>query len=92
MTFPIILFGLVVAVLIGALFHVLRGGSGWHLLLYIGLSVLGFALGQWLNMVSGWELYMFGMLDLGMGAVGSVLSLSFGEWLSRVEKKNKSGV
>ncbi|MBI2333512.1 MAG: hypothetical protein HYU84_15385 [Chloroflexi bacterium] len=45
MTLPAILFGLVVAFLAGALFHAVRGGGGWRLLLHLGLGAAGFALG-----------------------------------------------
>ena len=49
MTIPILLFALLISLLCGTLFHILRGGSGWRLLLYFGLSVLGFAVGQWIS-------------------------------------------
>jgi hypothetical protein len=87
MTLPAILFGLVIAILAAALFHILHGGDGWRLLLYGVLSVAGFALGQWVSIASGWGVYLFGMLDIGMGAVGSAVLLVLGDWLSRVEAK-----
>lgn len=82
-TVPSILFGLVVALLAGALFHALRGGSGWRLLLNFGLSILGFALGQVTGMWFSITLYKFGVLDLGMGILGSILFLAAGAWLVR---------
>ncbi|RJP50374.1 MAG: hypothetical protein C4586_06040 [Anaerolineaceae bacterium] len=92
MTFPIILFGSIIAVLLGVLFHLLRGGGGWRLLLYIGLSALGFTLGQWASLYGGWKLYLFGALDIGMGGIGSMVILILGEWLSRIEVQKKNGV
>lgn len=86
MTLPVFLFGLIIALLIGFLFHVLRGGRGLRLLLYLGLSILGFAFGQWISMARGWNLYLFGVLDLGMGLVGSVLVLGLSEWLSLIDR------
>jgi len=79
-TFPAALFGLVIALLVGALFHALRGGSGWRLLLYLGSSVLGFALGQVAGIFFGWVLFKFGMLDIGLGMVGSAVILLAGNW------------
>lgn len=79
MTLPVILFGLVIALLIGFLFHVLRGGSGLRLLLYLGLSILGFALGEWASMTFGWSIYRIGVLDLPLGITGSVLVLVLGD-------------
>lgn len=92
MTLPAILFGLVVAFLTAALFHVLRGGSGWRLLLNLLLSSLGFALGQWAGIWFGLRLYQFGVLDIGTGLLGSVLILLLGDWLSRIETQRKTGV
>jgi len=92
MTLPALLLALLITLLCGALFHMLRGGSGWRLLLYLGLSTLGFALGQLLSMWLGWSLFMFGALDIGMGVIGSVAILMLGEWLSRIEVQKESGV
>ena len=92
MTLPGILFGLVVALLAGALFHAVRGGGGWRLLLHFGLSVLGFALGQMVGIWFGMILFKFGTLDIGSGVIGSLLLLGAGDWLSRIKPTNESGV
>jgi hypothetical protein len=92
MTIPNLLFALLIALLCGVLFHILRGGTGWRLLFYFGLSALGFAVGQWLSTVRGWHLFMFGALDIGMGGIGSVVFLVAGEWLSRIESTKESSV
>ncbi|MDP2776573.1 MAG: hypothetical protein Q8O48_02940 [Anaerolineales bacterium] len=92
MTIPALLFALLIAFLCGVLFHLLRGGGGWRLFLYMGLSVLGFSLGQLVGMWLGWNMLMVGALDMGMGVIGSALVLAVGDWLSRIETKNKSGV
>lgn len=92
MTLPVVLLGLVIALLVGFLFHILRGGTGLRLLLYLVLSILGFAAGQWLSMAGGWRLYLLGALDVGIGVIGSILALAVGDWVSRIETKNKSGV
>lgn len=84
MTIPSILFGLVIALLAGALFHAVRGGSGWRLLLHLGLSVLGFALGQGVAYFFGFTLFVLGTIDIGLGVVGSLLFLLLGSWLIRV--------
>jgi uncharacterized membrane protein YeaQ/YmgE (transglycosylase-associated protein family) len=92
MTIPTLLFALLITLLCGVIFHILRGGSGWRLLLYFGLSTLGFAVGQWISFARGWHLLTFGALDIGVGVIGSVVFLALGEWLSRIETTNKSGV
>ena len=83
MTLPALLFAFLIALLIGALFHAIRGGGGWRLLLNLGVSVLGFALGQVIGIWFGIALFKFGALDLGLGFLGSVLLLIAGAWLVR---------
>ena len=92
LTLPALLFGLVIALLAGAVYHVLRGGSGGRLLFDLGLSSLGFTLGQFSQYVTGWILFEFGALDLGAGIVGSLIMLLLGDWLSRIKPNPKSGV
>jgi hypothetical protein len=92
MTIPMLLFALLIALLCGVLFHILRGGSGWRLLLYLGSSTLGFVVGQWISVARGWHLLMFGALDIGMGVIGSAVFLALGEWLSRIETTKKNSV
>ena len=92
MTLPLALLALLIALLVGALFHLLRGGSGWRLLLYFALSILGFAGGQALSMWRGWRLLTYGALDIGVGLIGSVVFLALGDWLSRIEAGDKNSV
>jgi hypothetical protein len=85
MTLPSLLFAFVLASLCGVLFHVLRGGTGWRLLLFIVFSIFGFALGQVISIWRGWHLLSFGALEIGMGMIGSALFLLIGDWLSRFD-------
>lgn len=82
--FPAVAFALVLALLFGALFHFLRGGGGWRLALHFLLSAAGFGIGQGVVVWIGYSLYPFGVLDLGAGAIGSLVALIIGDWLSRV--------
>jgi hypothetical protein len=83
MTLPTLFFALLVALLYGALYHALRGGGFWRLLLYLGLSILGFAAGHLVGLWSGWRLLPMGSLNLGLSSIGSILVLLIGDWLSR---------
>jgi hypothetical protein len=85
MTVPAFLFGLILALLIGALYHSVRGGGGGRLLFNLGVSAFGFALAQWLGLQFGWVFYQFGALDIGLGLVGGILCLVGADWLSRIE-------
>jgi uncharacterized membrane protein YeaQ/YmgE (transglycosylase-associated protein family) len=83
MTIPNLLFGLIIAILAATIYHFIRGGNGWRLLLFIGLSLVGFFLMQWVSAVFAWGVYPFGALDAGLGVVGSVLFLILGDWFVR---------
>lgn len=83
MTIPALLFAFVIALLIGALFHAIRGGGAGRLFINFGFSILGFALGHVSGMWFELSLYQFGVLELGLGILGSVLFLIAGAWLVR---------
>ncbi len=85
MPLPSILLGLLIALLIGSLFHLIRGGGGWRLLLYLVLSPIGFVLGHFVGEWRNWFFFPVGSLNLGMEIIGSIVFLIFGDWLSRVE-------
>jgi hypothetical protein len=87
MTSPTLLFALLIALLYGSLYHLLRGGRGWRLILYLGLSILGFAAGHLIGLWQGWVFIPMGSLNLGMSSSGSLIVLIFGDWLSRIEAK-----
>ena len=92
MTLPTLLFALLIALLYGALYHLIRGGSFWRLLLYFGLSIFGFVTGHLIGLWRGWIFIPLGSLNLGLSSVGSILILILGDWLSRIEVKEGSKV
>jgi hypothetical protein len=92
MTLPSLLFALLVALFYGAIYHLIRGGSFWRLLLYFSLSISGFAMGHFLGIWRGWVLIPFGSLNLGLSSLGSVIVLILGDWLSRIEVEEGSNV
>ena len=85
MTLPSLLFALLVALLYGALYHLIRGGSFWRLLLYLSLSVLGFTAGHIVGLWRGWMLIPLGSLNLGLCSIGSLVILVIGDWLGHIE-------
>jgi len=93
MTIPSLLFGLLISLLIGSLYHLVRGGRLWRFILYLMLSGGGFVIGHLVGQWRGWVLFPFGSLDLGASSLGSVLLLLVGDWLrSRIEYKPESTV
>ena len=85
MTLPTILLGLLIALLYGALYHLIRGGTFWRLLLYLGLSVLGFAAGHIVGLWRGWVFVPLGSLNFGISSIGSMVILLLGDWLGHIE-------
>jgi hypothetical protein len=89
MTFPAIIFGIVLSTIYGTAFHFFKGGSLNRLFLYIILSWLGFWSGHFVGAALGWSFAAAGPLNAGMATLGSVVILFVGEWLSRVEITNR---
>ncbi len=84
MTLPGVLFGILVSVLLGALFHLWKDGGFMKLLFLIGLSVVGFWVGHILGNYLEWYFWSLGQLRLGMGLFGAILFLFLGNWLSLI--------
>jgi hypothetical protein len=57
---PTLLFALLLALLLGALYHLLRGGGAGHLLAYLFMSVLGFVVG---HLIGIWREWVFALAD-----------------------------
>jgi hypothetical protein len=92
MILPTLFFALMTALFYGAIYHLIRGGSFWRLLLYLFLSVFGFAMGHLLGVWRGWVLFPIGTLNLGLSSIGSLLVLILGDWLTRFETNQESKV
>lgn len=91
MTIPSLVLGLIVALLIGALFHLWRDGGFMRLVFYLFLSVAGFFAGNWIGNLQGWILFPVGPLNLGMAIIGSLVLLGIGDWLSLVNARRPAG-
>jgi len=88
-----VLFGMVIATLYGAAFHLWRGGSVLRFVLYLVFAWTGFWGGHWLGNLIGWDLIKVGQLNLGTATIGSIIVLGIGYWLSlvQVEQERKAG-
>jgi hypothetical protein len=85
MTYPAILFGILISTLYGTVFHLWRGGGLGRLLLYVIFGWIGFWIGHGLASYFGLTIGMAGPLHLGPASVGSLIFLLVGYWLSLVE-------
>ena len=92
MTFPSLLFALLVAAFYGLLYHLIRNGGVWRLVLYLVLSIAGFAIGHFIGIWRGWVFIPLGSLNIGMSSVGSLLILVLGDWLSRIDGNREGTV
>lgn len=81
-----LLLGFVISSLIGAAFHLLRGGGLSRLLLYLVLGWIGFWAGQFLAVQFDWRFFSVGALRLGAAVLSSLAILVLGSWLSPAPK------
>lgn len=81
MTIPFLLFALLIALLIGALYHLVRGGGAGHLFAYLLASVIGFAAGHLIGAWREWAFFVWGPYNLGMEAAGALILLVATDWL-----------
>jgi hypothetical protein len=79
-----IIFGWLMATLLGAIFHLWRDGGFWKLLLYLGLSWAGFWLGNWAAGTWGATFLVVGGLNLGLALIGGLIFLFVGHWVSQI--------
>lgn len=77
------IFGLVIATLIGALFHLWKDGGFWKLALYLLSSIIGFFTGHWLAGGFNLNLLTVGGLRLAGAVAGSVVTLFLVNWLGQ---------
>ena len=89
MTLPAFIFGLLIASLYGAAFHLWRGGGIGRFFLYLVLSWIGFWAGHFLAERLGWTFGSVGPLHIGLATIFSFLFLFIGYWLSKVEVQKK---
>lgn len=79
------LFGFILATLLGALFHLWRDGGIFRLLLFLGLSWLGFFVGHMAAIALDFTLLSIGPVNLAGGIIGSVVFLFLGQWFTQIQ-------
>ena len=84
-----LLLGSIIAILIGAIFHLWRGGKAGRLFLYLLLSIAGFWSAHFAANLLQWNFDKFGQLHIGFGILGSLVALLIGYWLSLIDQNNK---
>lgn len=89
MTLPGFLFGMLISILLGAAFHLWRGGGLMKLVFFIGSSLVGFWLGHIFGNYFKLFFWSLGQLRLGMGLVGALLALFLANWLGHFRAVKK---
>ncbi len=89
MTFPAILFGIVLSTAYGTAFHFWKGGSLKKLFLYVILAWLGFWIGHIVGSLLGWSFAAVGPINTGMATISAAIFLFVGDWLGRIEVSHK---
>ncbi len=85
MTIPAFLFGVVVATLEGAVFHLWRGGDNRRLVIFLLLGQVGFWGGHFAALYFGWTFADLGVLHLGFAVLGAAGVLFLSDFIGRLE-------
>jgi hypothetical protein len=73
---PAVYLGLLIATLLGAAFHLLRGGTLARLLLYLSTAWVAFFAGNWISGLLHWELGRVGSLNLFPAILATLIGLT----------------
>ncbi|GAB4469671.1 MAG: hypothetical protein Kow00124_05070 [Anaerolineae bacterium] len=73
---PTFVFGLMIATLIGALAHLALGGNGRRLAAYTLAAWVGFAIGQTIGSIIGFNTLAIGQLNTLAGVLGALIGVA----------------
>ncbi|MHC1770711.1 MAG: hypothetical protein AB9907_03065 [Flexilinea sp.] len=83
MTFPAIIFSIIISSLYASVYHFIKGGNLFTLIIYIIVSVGGFFGGQYLADLLEISFFQLGTINFGVGSLCSLTLLFIGGWISR---------
>ena len=86
MTTPDIFFGTFIAIMIGLLFHFVRGGKLDRLLIHVLTAIFAFFLGNYVGEWIHWYLWRFGTLNLFPAILATLVGLIATSILAGPEK------
>jgi hypothetical protein len=85
---PVLVFGSMIAVLIGSVVHLIAGGKLIRLIFCMLFAWLGFWIGNFTSTRFGINILRFGQIDYGSSIIFSIIFSIFGFWLSG-ENRNR---
>ncbi len=89
MHLPAIIFGLVLCIIYGTLFHAIMGGGFGRLVLFCVAATLGFWGGQMIGDHLHWSLINIGLIHIDLASIGAMGFLFIAHWLSKAEPASK---
>ncbi len=86
-----IIFGILLAIFCGALYHLIRGGSSNRLAVNLLISIAGFWLGDYFATFIDWSFFEIGLLNAGIGVIFSLIFLIMVDVItSSINKKDEN--
>lgn len=82
LTFPVFIFGSLVGLLIGAMFHLIAGGKLIRLVFCLVFAWVGFWGGNYFSQRLGLQILQYGQVNYGAAIFGSVILAAGGYWIS----------
>lgn len=83
MTTPAIVFCFLVSALYGSVFHLIRGGNFFTLIVFILVATGGFFLGHYIATLISLEFVRIGSVNFGVASIVSVIALIISGLISR---------
>ncbi len=82
---PGIVLSLLFALLIGFLFHFIKGGGFFRLITIGFFSLIGFFLGHYISNQAGINFIRVGWVNLGFGIIGSLIFSFLAVWITNLK-------
>jgi len=92
LTMPVLIFGSLIAFLVGALTHLIGGGKFLRLVFSMVFSWIGFWAGNSISDKLNIHILQFGQVNYLISIAGSILLAIFGFWISGDTNKGKTDV
>jgi len=87
MTILAFILGSILAAIYGALYHLVRGGSGGRLFLYLVVGGVTFWFGHLVANITGLTFLSIGPIRTGLATLFTLIGLIAAEWLSAVDSR-----
>jgi len=86
---PQFIFGSLIAGLIGALIHLILGGSILRIVFSLSFSWVGFWAGHFFANRLNFKIFRLGTINLGLAIITAICMSIFGYWIAGDNKRNE---